>query len=345
MTHALESAEKAVTEMLTPQRVDHATSKLYPARRAADPDVGPSDHTDPTLEALVDEVMLDLREELDRSHGAVVLSMSPEDSALLWSDVRDRVSALVTRVVRGDFDIDPSLYYADLAWAFLRGRLPDGGQGRALIEQARAAGLRWHKFKRKSGPPRVTEVLALLEGLTPTSLLDIGSGRGAFLWPLLARFPELPVTAIDRLDHRVRDIEAVRRGGIDRVRAQIADVEALPFADDQFDVVTILEVLEHIADPTAAAPQLLRVARRFVVASVPSQEDDNPEHIRLFTRDSLTALFMEAGAKAVQISFVLNHMIAVVTMGEPPEPPELPEPPEPTPTDSIPPESTPMDPT
>jgi hypothetical protein len=103
------------------------------------------------------------------------------------------------------------------------------------------------------GPPRVTHVLSLLEGIAPTSLFDIGSGHGAFPWPLVAQFPALAVTAVDRLDHRVRDIDAVRAGGIDRVRAQVGDVTALPFADGAFDVVTILKVFEHLRDPSAAA--------------------------------------------------------------------------------------------
>ena len=37
-------------------------------------------------------------------------------------------------------------------------------------------------------------------GIQPTSLLDIGSGRGTFLWPLLDTLPTLPVIAIDAAD-------------------------------------------------------------------------------------------------------------------------------------------------
>jgi hypothetical protein len=44
---------------------------------------------------------------------------------------------------------------------------------------------------------------------------------------------------------------------------------------------------------------------------VPSKPDDNPEHIQLFTGDSLEALLLTAGATRVRIAYVLNHIIAV----------------------------------
>jgi hypothetical protein len=298
----LEAAEAALAAMLTENRVQSAITKV--GLPEGEPVAG--------IDAIAAEVLADLREELDRTHGELVLSLSREDAELLWAVVSDDVVGLVADHVHEASTIDPERYYADLAWAFLRGKLPDGGEGAALLAAARKAGVRWHKFKRKSGPPRVTQVLAMLEGLDPETLLDIGSGRGAFLWPLVARFEQLQVTAVDRLPHRVADIEAVRAGGIARVRAQEGDVTALPFADASFEVVTILEVLEHLEDPAAAAREVLRVASRYVLASVPSHEDDNPEHIQLFTRDSLTELFERAGAERIQICYVLNHMIALI---------------------------------
>jgi Rnl2 family RNA ligase len=310
---ALAAAEAALAAMLTDHRVHSAITKLG-SPQADTPGAG--------IAGIVAEVLADLRDELDRAHGELVLSLSRDDASLLWSVVTDDVVDLVTDHLNEASTIDPERYYADLAWAFLRGRLPDAGDGAMLLAAARRAGLRWHKFKRKSGPPRVTQVLATLEGLDPQSLLDIGSGRGAFLWPLIAQFEHLPVTAVDRLAHRVADIEAVHAGGIARVRAHAADVTALPFADASFDIVTILEVLEHLEEPAAAARETLRVASRYVLASVPSHEDDNPEHIQLFTRDSLTALFESAGAERVQISYVLNHMIALVPATPRRPPPE-----------------------
>src|SRR5579884_3540272 len=101
-------------------------------------------------------------------------------------------------------------------------------------------------------------------------LLDIGSGRGTFLWPLVNAFPDLPILSVYTNTRRVADIQAVQRGGITSVSAACADATALPYDDAAFDVVTMLEVLEHIPAVPQALSEAVRVARRFVVLSVPS---------------------------------------------------------------------------
>lgn len=175
-------------------------------------------------------------------------------------------------------------YFSELATAFVRGRLNNPAVN---IEDGITAGLRLHKFKQGSELPRVRSVLSTLRALAPENLLDVGSGRGTFLWPLVATFPEVQVTAIDVSEQRASDIDAVRKGGIDRLRGFRMDVCDISFPDASFDGVTILEVLEHLRDPETALRQAIRVARRFVIASVPSTPDDNPEHIHLFTVNRL----------------------------------------------------------
>lgn len=205
-------------------------------------------------------------------------------------------------------------YFTELAAAFVRGKLsvPAGLSDEEVVALGHAEGLRLHKFKRQTELPRVKKVLGILQGLAPLSLLDIGSGRGTFLWPLLDAFPYLEVTAIDVNPIRVADIDAVRCGGITNLRALEMDATAIDLEDDYVDVVTALETLEHLEQPLAAATEAVRIARNFVVASVPSKEDDNPEHIQLFDRDSFEKLWLEAGAKSVKIEYVLNHIIAVI---------------------------------
>jgi ubiquinone/menaquinone biosynthesis C-methylase UbiE len=204
-------------------------------------------------------------------------------------------------------------FYLEPAAAFVRHTLPDTPDGtpKDVVRFGLGAGLRLHRFKRTADLPRVRKVLGILRGLGPESVLDVGSGRGVFLWPLLDAFPGLPVTAIDRSGHRVADLRPVAAGGVSRLRALLADVHRLEMADDSVDAVTFLEVLEHVERPAVALAEALRVARRFVVLSVPSKEDDNPEHIHLFTRGSLEKLLLAAGATRVSFDGVLNHLIAV----------------------------------
>lgn len=214
----------------------------------------------------------------------------------------------------GDQDYSDDRYFTRLAAAYVRGKLDDLAprlSPEGTIAAGLARGLRLHKFKRNAELPRVRKVLGILRGLAPSSLLDVGSGRGTFLWPLLDAFPGLEVTAVDINPVRVADIAAVGAGGLANLRARRADAAALGVEDDCADVVTALEVLEHLPSPAKAAAEAVRAARRYVVASVPSKEDENPEHLHLFDRRGFESLLLDAGARGVKVEFVLNHMIAV----------------------------------
>ena len=208
---------------------------------------------------------------------------------------------------------DPGNYYLDLAAAFVRGRLdpPPEGADSDVVAAGKSAGLRVHRFKRNAELPRVRRVLGILRGIAPEVLLDIGSGRGTFLRPLLDALPETRVIAVDRDPRRATDLGAVRRGGVENLNAARMDATGLALSDDSFDVVTALEVLEHLERPDLAARETIRVSRSFVVASVPSREDDNPQHIQLFTKDSLSRLFLEAGAARVNVESVRGHFVCV----------------------------------
>jgi ubiquinone/menaquinone biosynthesis C-methylase UbiE len=214
--------------------------------------------------------------------------------------------------------------FTRLAAAYVRGALGDAAglreapldslsadQRAALVTLGLAHGLGLHRFKRTAGLARVQAVLGILRGVSPAELLDIGSGRGAFLWPLIDSMPWLPVTATDILAQRVAEIQRVAEGGVLTLSAARADVRDLPFADRSFDVVTLLEVLDHIPDTASALRSALRVARRFVILSLPAHKDDNPEYIHRFSAPRLTELLYAQGAARVSVEHVPEHIIAV----------------------------------
>ena len=185
----------------------------------------------------------------------------------------------------------------------------EDGEAAAIIQAGSAAGLRMHHFKKKEPLPRVRAVIGTLKGLQPENLLDVGSGRGAFLLPFLKEFPWVPVTSVDLLPHRVEMLQCLGSGGIDNLTALRQDICAWETDADSFDVVTMLEVLEHIPDVRSAVNAAVRLARRYVVVSVPSKPDDNPEHIHLLTKDKLTELFARAGCDRLHFSGVNGHLI------------------------------------
>lgn len=183
-----------------------------------------------------------------------------------------------------------------------------------IVAVGLAAGLRLHPFKRTMGLQRVRMVLGALHGMRPTNLLDIGCGRGVFIWPLLAELPYVSVTAIDLLPHRLEVVNAVRRGGVGRLSCAHMDATRLGFPSASFEVVTVLEVLEHIPNTMRALAEATRVAARFVILSVPSKPDNNPEHIHLFTEPQLRDLFTVLGVRSVQFNYVLNHVIVIASV-------------------------------
>jgi ubiquinone/menaquinone biosynthesis C-methylase UbiE len=204
-------------------------------------------------------------------------------------------------------------YYADPAAAFARMQLGIGPGGSAdeVLRAADAAGLDLHHFKRSSLLPRVQRVFGVLRAMAPAAIVDVGIGRGAFLWPLLDAFPELRVLAVDRDPRCVAEVAAVHAGGLDRVAAARMDAHRLALPDASADGVTLLQVLEYLERPALAAAEALRVARRFVAVSVPSKPDENPQHVHLFDRASIEALLRGAGARRVSVEYVLNHIVAV----------------------------------
>ena len=56
--------------------------------------------------------------------------------------------------------------------------------------------------------------MGIIKGLYPKNILDIGSGRGTFLWPLINELPQIEISSIDINKIRVDGINAINVGGI-----------------------------------------------------------------------------------------------------------------------------------
>lgn len=187
----------------------------------------------------------------------------------------------------------------------------------SIVAMGEKTGQKLYPFKTgKSELPRVRQVLGFLHGIEFETLLDVGSGRGVFLLPFMEEFPHVQVTSLDLLDKRVTFLNELAAGGYSQLTAYNKNICNQPFPDNSFDVVTLLEVLEHIPEVGKAVAAAVKMARKYVVVSVPSKEDDNPEHIHLLTKDILTGLFADAGCTKLHFGGVNGHLIMMATIEE-----------------------------
>lgn len=185
-----------------------------------------------------------------------------------------------------------------------------------ILDTAKNEEIKIYHFKRSDRMlPRVHKVLGFLKGIYFESLLDVGSGRGVFLLPFLEEFPFVPVTSVDILEKRISLLSDIRDGGVDTLSVIDADICTAPVPDKSHDVVTLLEVLEHIPDVRAAIRSAVRIAREYIVVTVPSKEDDNPEHIHLLTRAKLTEYFGECGVHRLTFDAVPGHLFMIARLG------------------------------
>lgn len=123
------------------------------------------------------------------------------------------------------------------------------------------------------GERGITKRLDALAGLTDLcggSLLDVGCGDGAYTVRMADGFDQ--VSAVDIEPQRL-DVFAERIKGTplsDKIDITPMLAEELSFADDQFDVVTMIEVLEHVADVDRTIANVFRVLKpggRFLITT------------------------------------------------------------------------------
>jgi SAM-dependent methyltransferase len=105
----------------------------------------------------------------------------------------------------------------------------------------------WHQMAIPQLPP--------VDGLR---VLEIGCGRGGFSRYLASKGADL--VAAD-LSPAAVEMAGRRLTPFDRAEPVVADIQALRFERDSFDLVVSLDTIEHVPYPTRAVAELVRVLR------------------------------------------------------------------------------------
>ena len=103
----------------------------------------------------------------------------------------------------------------------------------------------------------------------PESVLDVGCGEGVLTVEWAERLGDGRIVGIDLDDPKLR--EEWEKRSRDNLEFRAEEATHLSFRDDEFDLASAIEVLEHVPEPEATVAEMARVARCHLLVSVPRE--------------------------------------------------------------------------
>jgi 2-polyprenyl-3-methyl-5-hydroxy-6-metoxy-1,4-benzoquinol methylase len=162
-------------------------------------------------------------------------------------------------------------------------------------------------------------------GDAPRSVLEIGVGEGFLSGLLSERHPEVEFSGVD-LNEQDLALLAQKFPRIKRYCANIYDLSALPGG---YDLIICAEVLEHVDEPERALEQIVRLAPKRVILTVPHEPwfmlsnlamgknitrlGNDIEHVNHFTVSSFRRLL----ARKLELSSVTTSYPWILAAGRP----------------------------
>ena len=109
----------------------------------------------------------------------------------------------------------------------------------------------------------------LFEQAGPTSILDVGCGEGVLTHEWAAKLNGGRIVGIDLDDPQLHEQWKTRTAP--NLEYHVMKAEAMPFAENEFDMATAIEVLEHVPDAEETLCEMQRCAKRWILVSVPRE--------------------------------------------------------------------------
>jgi 2-polyprenyl-3-methyl-5-hydroxy-6-metoxy-1,4-benzoquinol methylase len=109
----------------------------------------------------------------------------------------------------------------------------------------------------------------LFELAAPGSVLDVGCGEGVLVQRWAQQLRDGRVVGIDLEEKSIQAGWAERQAP--NLEYRVVRDASLPFADDEFELVSAIEVLEHVPDPEQTVAEMARCARSGLLVSVPRE--------------------------------------------------------------------------
>lgn len=104
---------------------------------------------------------------------------------------------------------------------------------------------------------------------SPASILDVGCGEGVLTHQWAEKLDGGRIVGIDLDDDKLKAEWQTRQR--ENLEYKVMLAENMPFADDEFELSSAIEVLEHVPDPRHTIEEMARVAAEWLLVSVPRE--------------------------------------------------------------------------
>jgi SAM-dependent methyltransferase len=164
----------------------------------------------------------------------------------------------------------------------------------------------WWFVARRNAASRMLRDFAPPE--RPLRILDAGCGTGGML-DLYRTWPDVEATGLDFSPDALHF--SSKRG---HRRLVGGDLMLLPFRTGTFDVVTALDVVEHVPDDGRALTEIARVLRPggILVATVPayqalwSAHDEALHHFRRYNARQFSRVISQSGLQVERLTYLIS---------------------------------------
>ncbi len=113
---------------------------------------------------------------------------------------------------------------------------------------------------------RLDELFALA---APSSVLDVGCGEGVLVHRWATRLGTGRVVGIDLEEESIQ--AGWREHRAPNLEYRVMEAQNLPFGENEFELASAIEVLEHVPDPEHTVSEMARCAARHLLVSVPRE--------------------------------------------------------------------------
>ncbi|MGC4102565.1 class I SAM-dependent methyltransferase [Ferruginibacter sp.] len=153
------------------------------------------------------------------------------------------------------------------------------------------------------------ETLKIVNAAANDTILEIGMGNGFFVKEILQKNESIQYTGVDFSDVMISEAQRINKEWIEKGQAKfiLADVNALPFADNSFSKIFTINTIYFWDDPAAVLASVKRVLRpggQFIITLRPKRQMQQYPFTRygftMYSKEAATLLLLQNGFSVLQ---------------------------------------------